>query len=216
MSEYLPFYISLKNKECLVVGGGKVAERKIKNIVSSKASITVVAPDVTAYIKRLSENSKVVWINRNFSFDDLDGKFVVFAATDDEQLNEKIALYCEQNGVLVNVAKPGKKGNFIVPSFINRKGFGIAISTMGDFPFFAALVKKDLEKKADIYQKLLTILKPFRACLLTKKERNSYNKLSFELLFNEDVFRSIENGKIEEVKKVAESIFISSKLLKGK
>lgn len=212
LSEYLPFYISLKDKECLVVGGGKVAERKIKNIVSSKAFITVVAPDVTAYIKRLVENSKVAWIDRNFSFNDLDGKFVVFAATDDEQLNEKIALYCEKKGVLVNVAKPGKKGNFIVPSFINKKNFGIAISTMGDFPFFSALVKKDLEKRVDVYKELLTILKPFRACLLTKKDRNSYNKLISKLLFNEDVFRAIENGEIEEVKKVAESIFISSKL----
>lgn len=209
MNAYVPIYLSFSHKHCLVVGGGKVAERKIKNIVFASPIITVVSPEVTLYIKRLVSEKKIIWLKRDFSESDLDGKFVVFVATNNIELNAHIAEECKKRGILVNVAKPGNLGDFVVPSVIRKGGISIAFSTGGEAPFFSALMKRDMQLRHSIYSKLFSILKPFRSHLLTKKGNKGYNKLVQKTFFNEKVFSLIERGEMEKVKSIAEKFFLS-------
>lgn len=210
MSGYFPIYLSFFNEQCLVVGGGKVAERKIKNILFTSPFITVVSPTITPYLKKLVSQEKIIWHQRDFSEGDIDGKFVVFAATDDEGLNIHIAELCKKQGILVNVVSPGKLGNFVVPSFLRKKGLSIAFSTEGDAPFFSALIKKDMQSRHTIYYRLFNILKPFRSHLLTKKGNKGYNKLIQKTFFNEKVFNLLEKGELMKVKSIAEKFFLST------
>lgn len=210
MKGYFPIFISLSKQHCLVVGGGKVAERKIKNILPLSPIITVVAPELSPYLKRLVEKGRLFWIERPFLEKDIEGKFIVFVATNDEKLNEKIACLCKERGILVNVAKPGNAGNFIVPSFLKKGGLSIAFSTEGEAPFFSALIKRDMQKRHNLYSQLLAILKPFRSHLLTSKGMKGYNKLIqvHKTFFNERVLSLLEKGEREKVKAIAEEFFI--------
>lgn len=211
MSSFFPVYLSLFNEQCLVVGGGKVAERKIKNILPASPIITVVSPRITSVIQRLANQKRIVWHDRNFTDSDLDGKVLVFAATDNQLLNKEIAILCKKRRILVNVAKPGKEGSFIVPSFISKGEMSFAFSTQGEAPFFSALVKRDMQKRHQLYCKLLKILKPFRSHLLTKKDDKGYNKLILDTFFNNKIFELLEKGDMEKVKNIAEKFFLATK-----
>lgn len=209
MSSYVPICVSLEGKSCLVVGGGSVAERKIKNIISSSPEITLVSPTITPYLSRLVSSEKLKWEKREFCDSDIDNKFIVFALTSDENLNRKIAELCEKKGVLVNVAKPGKCGNFIVPASIKKGSLILSISTSGEAPFFSALIKKDMQKRLAYYQKLFKVLKPLRSHLLTKSHVKDYNNLLFEMFFNDNVFKNLEEGNFKAVQKIAKD-FLSA------
>ncbi len=209
MSKYVPIFLSLQGKDCLVVGGGKVAERKVKNIIDAGAIITVISPEITDGLKKLHDSSRLRWEKRNFKKSDLKGFFMVFAATDDERLNMAIAEICNEKNILVNVAKPGKKGNFIVPSSVRKKELIFAFSTSGTAPFFSALIKLDIEKKIATYSKLFRILKPFRGDLLTKKEHKGYNKLIYKTFFNDDCLKFLEQGREDFVERIALDFFRS-------
>jgi len=211
LSIYIPIYVALKGKACLVVGGGKVAERKIKNIISASPDLTVVSPSITPYIEKLASSNKLVWKNRKFLKSDIKGKFIVFAATDDEKLNKSIGELCEKKGVLVNVVKPGSSGNFIVPSSVKKGKLSFSFSTSGEAPFFTALIKKDMQKRLALYHKLFNHLKPLRSHLLTKKGLKDYNNLMFEMFFNDKVFRSIEMGDLKLVDKLVEDLIATLK-----
>ncbi len=205
----MPICVCLENKSCLVVGGGSVAERKVKNIVSSSPEITLVSPTITPYLFKLASLKKLNWEKREFCESDIDNKFIVFASTNDEDLNRKIAELCENKGVLVNVAKPGRYGNFIVPASIKKGSIAISISTSGEAPFFSALIKKDIQKRLFYYHKLFKILKPLRSHLLTKNDVQVYNNLMFKTFFNDNVFKNLEAGNLKAVQKIVKD-FLSA------
>lgn len=203
----MPLFLSFEDRDCLVVGGGKVAERKIKNILKTTAKITVVSPILTPFLDRLFQKGKIKWERRTFLEEDIEGKFVVFVATDNIALNEKISGLCKNKGVLVNVANPGKSGNFIVPSCAKKGNLVFAFTTGGKAPFFSALVKKDMEKRLKLYYKLFKILEPYRPHLLTKKNVKIYNEKIYSTFFNDDVFKCLEVDKDELVKDLVKKFF---------
>ncbi|MCL0041626.1 NAD(P)-dependent oxidoreductase [Peptococcaceae bacterium] len=87
-------YLKLENENCLVVGGGRVAERKIKALLESGADITVVSPDLTPYLRELKEKGVIRHIDRKYQDSDLEGMFLVISATDDESVNKRVSEQC--------------------------------------------------------------------------------------------------------------------------
>jgi precorrin-2 dehydrogenase/sirohydrochlorin ferrochelatase len=130
-----------------VVGGGNVAERKIKALCAAGASVTVVAPEVTETIKKCTEDGMVAFVERRFTAGDIKNKFLVIAATDDPIQNREVARLARTEQVLVNVVDSPEESDFIVPSSITRGDFIIAVSTSGKVPALAKRIREALERQ---------------------------------------------------------------------
>jgi precorrin-2 dehydrogenase / sirohydrochlorin ferrochelatase len=140
---YYPAFIDLENKKTVVVGGGKVAERKILGLLGRGAKVTVVSPGITKRIEREKQKGRLRHIFRAYRKSDLKEAFLVIAATDDREVNERVS---RDAPCLVNVVDVPKLCNFIVPSTMQRGPLTIAISTGGVSPALARSLRKELEK----------------------------------------------------------------------
>ncbi|MCL0049715.1 bifunctional precorrin-2 dehydrogenase/sirohydrochlorin ferrochelatase [Peptococcaceae bacterium] len=156
-------YLKLENENCLVVGGGRVAERKIKALLESGADITVVSPDLTPYLRELKEKGVIRHIDRKYQDSDLEGMFLVISATDDESVNKRVSEQCFARKILVNVVDDPPKCSFFVPAMVRRGDLTIAISTGGKSPMLAARIREQLEKQYGVeYAELLKLLGDIR------------------------------------------------------
>ena len=142
--KYYPAFINLKDKKAVVVGGGKVAERKVRLLVNAGASVTLVSPDITNSIRQLAEKGLLSHIKRNYRKGDLQGAFIVIAATSSDVLNTRIA---REAKYLINVVDMPSEGNYIVPSLVKRGPLTIAISTEGASPAVSKAIRKEIERK---------------------------------------------------------------------
>ena len=143
--DYLPLFLDVKHKPCLIIGGGVIAERKMSMLLRAHAKVTVIAPKITAEIKRMIDNSNIKWEEKRFSEDDLNDYQIVMAATDDQNANADIARLCREKGILVNTADDTKNCDFILPSIIDRSPVQIAVSTGGASPVLARILRTKLE-----------------------------------------------------------------------
>jgi precorrin-2 dehydrogenase/sirohydrochlorin ferrochelatase len=141
---YYPINLDVSGKKCLVVGGGKVAQRKIKTLLNFGARVVAVAPRFTAGISRLS--GKVKLIPRKYKSGDLTHAALAIVATDDPVVNRKISADARRSGVLVNVIDQPALCSFIAPSVIKRGPLVVSISTSGQSPAFAKALRLKLER----------------------------------------------------------------------
>lgn len=139
---YYPILLNLKGKRCVVVGGGKVAERKALPLLKSGAKITVISPECTGRLKKEHLQERITYISRRYKKGDLKNAFLVIAATDSNETNRKIS---EDAPYLVNVVDKPLLCNFIVPSVVRRGPLTIAVSTSGISPSLARTIRKELE-----------------------------------------------------------------------
>ena len=143
--DYLPIFLKIEDRPCLVIGGGKVAARKIALLVRAGAHITVVSPELCASVKALVDRDNVTCIERQFQEADMDGVVLVIAATDDADVNRTVSELAHQHRLPVNVVNAPDLGNFIMPSIIDRSPVQIAVSTGGASPVLARLLRARLE-----------------------------------------------------------------------
>ena len=138
-----PLFLDLTNQPVVVVGAGKVATRKVRTLLTAGATVTVIAPVVTAALRRLKA---VRWLRRPYQAGDLRGARLVVAATDDLAVNRKVCAEAQRRRQLVNCAAPPEAGNFIVPAMVRHGAFTIAISTGGASPAAAKALRQKLER----------------------------------------------------------------------
>ncbi|RAK19167.1 precorrin-2 dehydrogenase/sirohydrochlorin ferrochelatase [Anoxybacillus vitaminiphilus] len=144
---YYPIMLDLTGKHVVVIGGGKVAERKVKGLKETNAKITVVAPMVTPSLEQMAKQKEIQWIKKQFSLNDVKDAFLIVAATDKREIN-KMVLKAAKPHQLVNVADDPEKSNFHVPSVFRRGKLHIAVSTSGASPI---LTKKICSEIANMY-----------------------------------------------------------------
>jgi len=137
-----PVSLVLRDRKCIVVGGGTVASHKAATLVEAGARVTVIAPEICDEIEALESVEK---IRREFTEPDLDGVFLAVGATDSSETNERVAVEAERRGLLVNIVDVPSLCNFYVGSSINRGDFHIGISTGGASPALAKKVRQELE-----------------------------------------------------------------------
>lgn len=144
--KHFPIFLTLKERQCTVVGGGIVANRKIKTLLKSGAKVTLVSPQLCdALQKRVAENT-VTHIARNFEVSDISNDSVlIIAATNDVKVNLEIGQLAEKKGILVNVADNPNKSSFIMPSVLDRSPVTVAVSTGGASPVLARRLRMRLE-----------------------------------------------------------------------
>lgn len=143
--DYLPIFVKLEGRDCLVVGGGEVAWRKSRMLMKAGASVTVVAPDAGEEIQHAAGNGDLVWVQDGFKPEHLDKVFLVIAATDNPLVNELVSKAADKRRVLANVVDDTPKCSFIVPSIVDRSPIVIAISSAGKSPVLARLIREKLE-----------------------------------------------------------------------
>lgn len=148
-----PLFLKLKNKKCFVIGGGKIAERKIKGLLKTGANVFVISPTLTENLTNLYMNNKLKWIKNMYSdsFIDDDASLII-AATNDKEVNKKVSQYCRKNKILVNVVDTPKESDFYVPAHFNKKYLQIAISTGGKNPSFSKKTRLMLQKLLKNYE----------------------------------------------------------------
>ncbi len=176
---YFPFYIDIKDKKILVIGGGKVALRKVEKLLPFEPEITVIAPFICDEIKKLD----VTIIERKFIDSDLDNIFCAISATDDEVVNGHIFKLCSEKNILVNTVDDKDKCGFIFPALVNKNGITAGITSSGKSPVYAKYIREKLEElldgdNADITETLFKYRKRIKSEIRNEADR----KIVFERL----------------------------------
>jgi len=197
---YYPIYLDIKDRDCLVVGGGSVGTRKVKTVLECGANVTVVSLAATEKLHQLSNNGEIKLEERPFQTTDLDDRFLVIGCTDNQELNVNIHAEAERRGLLCNIADRPKVCNFILPSIVNRGDLIIAISTSGKSPAFAKKLRKHLEKEfGNEYAKFLNLMGAIRQKLLNQDNEPEAHKHLFEQLIEKDLVQMLKNGDTENI-----------------
>lgn len=167
---YYPVFLNLKGKKCVVVGGGKVAERKALSLLRSGAEVIVISPECTGRLKKENLKGRIKYISRVYKKGDLKNAFLVIAATDSGETNKRIS---EDAPYLVNVVDMPLLCNFIVPSVVRRGPLTIAVSTSGISPSLARTIRKELEGLyGREFEKHLNYIKKMRVKALSGIKNN--------------------------------------------
>lgn len=143
--DHLPVFLQLNHRPCLVVGGGVVAERKVRLLMRAGAAVTVIAQDLTDELARLRDENGIVQHDGEFADRLLAGMRLVIAATDDEEVNRQVSRAAEDAGILCNVVDDGAASSFIVPAIVDRSPVVVAIGTSGNAPVLAQRLKSQIE-----------------------------------------------------------------------
>lgn len=130
----------------MVVGGGRVAERKVLSLIEYGARVTVVSPELTPKLSRFAKRGRIRTFSRPVRVRDLKGQFVIICATSNQALNARIGRRAIAKGQLVNVVDAPSVSNFIAPSVVRRGALVIAISTEGQVPALSKRLRKDIER----------------------------------------------------------------------
>ncbi|WP_143416096.1 NAD(P)-binding protein [Geobacillus sp. E263] len=180
-----PIMLNVANQHVVVIGGGKVAERKIHGLLEAKAKITVVAPAVTAGIQQLVAAGALVWRQKTFSPDDLDEAWVVIAATNNRDVNEAVAKAAKPYQ-LINIADDPERSNFHVPAVVRRGRLTIAVSTGGASPTVAQQIRRQLEELYDDdYGRYIDFLYQCRQWILRNVHDEQKRKELFKAIADE-------------------------------
>jgi precorrin-2 dehydrogenase / sirohydrochlorin ferrochelatase len=144
-SPLFPIFVKLADRPCLVVGGGTIAEAKVESLLTAGAAVTVISPKLTEQLDvRLSQKA-FGWIPRRFEPWDLEGAFLVIAATSDDAVNDLVFREAQRRGVLCNAVDQPARCDFYFPAVVQRGDLQIAISTAGHSPSLAQRLRKDFE-----------------------------------------------------------------------
>jgi precorrin-2 dehydrogenase/sirohydrochlorin ferrochelatase len=131
---YYPVNLNIRDKLCVVIGGGRVAERKVKNLLHCGGRVRVVSPDLTDLLSKWVSQGKMVYTRSEYRASQLKGAFLVYAATSDRKVNAEIARDAAKRKLLVNVADSASESTFILPAVLRNREISIAVSTNGLSP----------------------------------------------------------------------------------
>ncbi len=163
MAEFLPVMLKATGLPCLVVGGGKVALRKTLAVLGFGMRVTVVAEELVPGLSKLVERCKVRWRRGKFSLVDLIGVKMVIAATDDPQVNRRVARWARRLNLYINAVDDMEWSNFIFPAVYRSGALTVAISTQGYYPAAARKIKREFAKNyGAAYGRYLEKLRGFR------------------------------------------------------
>lgn len=202
---YYPAFLDLKDKFCVVIGGGKVAERKILALLEVKARVKVISPELTQTLVELFNQRKITWEKREYREGDLEGAWLVIAATNDPETQKKISEEAEKRRIFCNVVDVPELCSFIVPSVIRRGELVLAISTSGSSPAVARRIREILERFFGWeYEVYLRLMKNLRNQILNMKLPPEEKELKLQRLALAPIPVYIRNRDIELLKTIIE------------
>lgn len=198
--KYYPINLDIRDKTCLVVGGGGVGTRKAKGLIGCGAIVILISPEASKTLIEFADAGKIGWKQRAYQSSDLDGVFLVIGATDNDALNRQIHSDAQQRGILCNVADNPELCNFILPSTVRRGDLIISVSTSGKSPAFAKFIRKELEKQFDSqYGNFVQLMGAIRKQLLAESHAPQAHKALFGRLIEEGLLQLMKTGQTEDI-----------------
>jgi precorrin-2 dehydrogenase / sirohydrochlorin ferrochelatase len=175
--------MDISGKTCLVVGGGGVAERKVRMLLKFNAVVKLVSPRVTKDLLRMEAAGRLAVAKREYQASDLEGATIVFAATNIDSVNARVKADAETRNILVNVVDNPRLCDFIVPSIVKKGPIVIAISTSGTLPSLSRKLRMLIaEQIGDDYVRYVDIVGRVRKLLLeTERDSEKRKKILGEL-----------------------------------
>jgi len=201
-------FLKLEGRSCLVVGAGAIGEPKIESLLTSGASVRVVAPDASSIVAEWARAAAIVWDAREFNSADLDGVFLVIAATSSRGVNGTIFREAQQRNILCNVVDDPEYCDFYYPAVVRRGDLQVAISTNGHSPALAQRIRRELEIQFGTeYGEWLTKLGKIRQQLFASEMNpDERRRVLHELASREGFERAQSSGmKVEEISVGAKS-----------
>ncbi|MFH0926355.1 MAG: bifunctional precorrin-2 dehydrogenase/sirohydrochlorin ferrochelatase [bacterium] len=199
--KYYPINLDLRNKRCIVIGGGQIAERKTFSLLECGAEVLLISPGVTQRLDRLrQENKNFYYRNGYYHRDDLKGAALVISATNDHEVNCKIANDAKELNIIVNVVDVPDLCDFIVPSVIRRGDLLLTVSTSGASPALSKKIREELEGiYGKEYESLLKIFFKIRKEVIKKIPDINKRKTIFEELIEADLISLLKKKQLEKV-----------------
>lgn len=216
MGNLFPILVNIKNKKCIVVGGGCVAERKVKTLLKYGAQITLISPEITDNLRKIVEKGKIKHIKRQYKKGDTKGAFLVIPATSDSKINTQIA---KEAKFLINVVERNKKSKngkeeiqkningivYTVPAIFEKGNLTITVST--EFPALSRLLKNEIStlygKEFALY---LKYLKKFRKEIQRKISDNKKRQNIFRKIASKKIVSILQQNGFKKAKEEIEKI----------
>lgn len=146
MKYYTICLVELPKQQTIVIGGGSVASRKVEGLLIAGAKVKIISPALTPELQHRAETGEVMVLPRPYQDGDLEGAYLVIAATGDMMVNQAVWQEAQKRGCLINVVDDPQHSNFILPAVVQRGEMSIAISTGGNSPALARRMRERIEK----------------------------------------------------------------------
>ena len=195
--------LDIENKKSLVIGGGNVAERKVRSLLECGSAVIVVSPDISPGLKTLADKGLIIYRQGCYESSDLKDMFLVIGAAGREEGNRQIAQDCSGRNLIVNIVDDPTKGNYFVPATVRRGALTIAVSTGGKSPMLARKLREELEKDyGPQYGEFLEMLGCLREEVIKSAADSEKKKTILENLVNEDILSLLKKGRLESAKEM--------------
>ena len=201
--KYYPLFLDITDRRCVVVGGGEVAERKAERLLDFGASVVVVAKTLTPGLETLKKEGKINHIKADYDKALIDDAFLVFGATDRDDVNADISRDARGKGILVNIVDDPDKCDFVLPSLLMQGDLLVAVSTGGKSPALAKKLRGDMEQLFGTeYKTLLEVMGQLREKLVVKGRPSDENRRLFESVVHSDILKHIRDKSWDKVRKI--------------
>ncbi|HYF92566.1 MAG TPA: bifunctional precorrin-2 dehydrogenase/sirohydrochlorin ferrochelatase [Symbiobacteriaceae bacterium] len=202
-----PVGLEVGGQECLVVGGGAVAERKVQSLLEAGARVTVIAPDLAPVLVAQADAGAVRWLPRAYRPGDAAGFMLVIAASDDEAANRFVSLEARSRLTPVNVVDRPELCSFTVPAVVRQDSLTVAVWTGGQSPMLARRIREELQAQfGPEYGEWLAFLGSLRPRLAAAVPDQSRRQAIYEALVYSDALDLVRQGRLDEVASRAEAL----------
>ncbi|BDH44291.1 siroheme synthase [Salmonella enterica subsp. enterica serovar Choleraesuis] len=207
--DHLPIFCQIRSRACLLVGGGDVAERKARLLLDAGARLTVNALAFSPQFHAWEQDGQLTLKTGEFEPALLDGCWLVIAATDDDEVNQRVSQEAEQRQIFCNVVDAPRQASFIMPSIIDRSPLMVAVSSGGTSPVLARLLREKLEALLPQHQGLVA----HYAGGLRKRVKETFGSMGERRRFWEKFFvndrlaQSLANNDHQAINEVTEQLF---------
>jgi len=192
-------FIDLRDRWVLVVGGGQVAEHKVVQLLGSGARVQVVSPDLTPTLTQLAQAGEISYRRGEFGETDLDGVWLVISATNDAQVNERVAQAAERRHLFCNIVDVPPLCSFLASAIVARGDVLIAISTSGRSPALAQRLKREIAAHVgQEYAQLADLMSRWRVQVMEKIPEQQQRAELFHLLVESDILDLLRAGQRDE------------------
>lgn len=202
-----PLCLNIAERLCVVVGGGRVAERKVGGILAASGRVRLVSPEVTPGLATLAGSGSIEWRKKAYRRQDLEGALLVFAATNRADVQQVIREDAQAAGMLINVADAPEWCDFQVPATIRRGDLTLSVSTNGRSPAVAAMVRRRLDREFGEEYGLLTALAALlRDQALAEEGDSEQTKILFQKILHDDIVDWLRARRWETIRQHLESV----------
>lgn len=206
-NNYYPIMVDIKDKNCMVIGGGKVAYRKAKGLLEHGAMVSVISPNFTSEFQSI-DNDKLRLINKEYSVGDLADVYLLFICTDNRNVNETCLIDAKNKGIMVNMTDDQENCDFIIPSRIVKGDLTVSISTSGKSPTLSRKLKNEIESCLfDGIEEYIDALGIMRNRIKTDIDDIKLRKSILNELVSDKILADYRSGNIKDIHQELHNIY---------